>query len=142
MSKHPCRAFRKSFGRSTGVQCQLLCVPHRFACATLKCPVLYVVSEVSVRAVPTVALGQVGRRVQVRAAHVVAVPLRADAALLHPQVSALHPRRSVGCHDGRVLVHQAAERPPGAGILGRRPIRGKRRKTRVTPEKNVTGLRK
>lgn len=78
------------------------------------------------QAVPTVALGKVGRRVQVRAAHVVAVPLRSDAALLHPQVATLHPRRSIGRHDGRVLVHQAAERPPGAGILRRRPIGGER----------------
>lgn len=54
-------------------------------------------------------------------AHVVAVPLGADPSLLGPLIAAAGRqggggRGPVGA-DGRVLVHDAAEGPAGAGVL-------------------------
>lgn len=54
-------------------------------------------------------------------AHVVAVPLGADPSLLGSLVAATGRQRRGGRGpvraDGRVLVHDAAERPAGAGVL-------------------------
>lgn len=55
-------------------------------------------------------------------AHVVSVPLRANPPLLHPWVIRRYARCPVGRHDGRVLIHQAAEWPAGTRVLGRRPV--------------------
>ncbi len=54
-------------------------------------------------------------------AHIVAVPLGADPSLLSPLVTATGWQRCGGRGpiraDGCVLVHDAAERPAGAGVL-------------------------
>lgn len=55
-------------------------------------------------------------------AHVVSVSLRANPPLLHPWVIRRYARCPVGRHDGRVLIHKAAEWPAGARVLGRRPV--------------------
>lgn len=74
----------------------------------------------------TVSLRQVWGCVEVCPAHVVPVSLGADASLLDPRVTATAGQhtdgRPVGRHDRRVLIHHAAEGPPGgAGVLRRRP---------------------
>lgn len=67
-------------------------------------------------------------------AHVVAVPLGADPSLLGPLITATGGqgrggRGPVGA-DGCVLVHDAAQGPTGAGVLGRGPD-GSREKMKV-----------
>lgn len=69
----------------------------------------------------TISLREVWGRVKVGSAHVVAVPLGADASLLGPLVTVTW-RQCCGGRgpvraDGRVLIHNAAERPAGAGVL-------------------------
>lgn len=78
----------------------------------------------------TVSLWQVRRGVEVGPAHVVPVSLGADASLLGPLVAGRDTRNGgrgpVGAQDGRVLIHDAAERPAGAGVLRRRPGRDRK----------------
>lgn len=80
----------------------------------------------------TISLREVGGRVQVSSAHVVAVPLGADPSLLGPVVAVARRHRCCGRGpvrgDGCVLVHNAAERPAGAGVLRRRSERGKHKR--------------
>lgn len=69
----------------------------------------------------TISLRQVRGRVQVGSAHVVAVSLGADPSLWDPLLT-VDGRRYCGGRgpvgaDGRVLVHDAAERPAGARVL-------------------------
>lgn len=58
-------------------------------------------------------------------AHVVPVPLGTDPSLLGSLVPVARWQccggRGPVCADGRVLIHDAAERPAGAGVLRRRP---------------------
>lgn len=69
----------------------------------------------------TISFREIWGRVQVGSAHVVAVPLGADPSLLGPLVTATGWQRCGGrgpvCADGRVLIHDAAERPSRAGVL-------------------------
>lgn len=78
----------------------------------------------------TVSLRQVWGCVEVCPAHVVPVSLGADASLLGPLVAGRDTRNGgrgpVGAQDGRVLIHDAAERPAGAGVLRRRPGRDRK----------------
>lgn len=69
----------------------------------------------------TVSLRQVGGGVQVCPAHVVPVPLRAHPPLRQPRIRRLPAGRAVGAADGRVLIHQAAQRPARARVLRRWP---------------------
>ncbi len=69
----------------------------------------------------TISLREVRGCVQVGSAHVVTVPLGADPSLLGPLVTATG-RQCCGGRgpvraDGRVLIHDAAERPTRAGVL-------------------------
>lgn len=63
--------------------------------------------------------------VQVRSAHIVAVPLRSHPPLLGSLVAVAGRQRRGRCGtvraDGGVLVYDAAERPSRAGILRCRP---------------------
>lgn len=81
----------------------------------------------------TVSLREVWGRMQVGSAHVVPVPLGTDPSLLGTLVSVARRqssgRRGAVGADRRVLIHDAAEGPTGAGVLRRRP-EGQERKGR------------
>lgn len=66
----------------------------------------------------TISFRQVGGSVQVCPAHVVPVPLGAHPPLGQPRIRRLPAGRAVGAADGSVLVHQAAQGPARARVLG------------------------